>query len=206
MKCVCRYMGTLKKMKFTLLELLLVISLIVVLMSLLLPALRNARERSKTLLCASSNLKQLGMGFSFYAQDWHGYYPKHYDAAQAWYLKISEYFNNLLPFQCPSQEKLIKTALYTNNQSYGDNQELLGDSTHPHVNISAIKNPASALIIGDGGVNGGYSIWRNKSSQPDKPPKTCHSGGPNILFADMHLKWYRLQDVWYDDSLWGINQ
>jgi len=191
--------GSLFCRRFTLLELLVVIAIIIMLAAMLLPALSKAKERGKTIICASSNLKQLGMGFTFYAQDWNGFYPKHYDATQAWFLKISEYFNNLLLFQCPSQEKLIKAALYSNNQSYGDNQELLGDSTHPHLKISLLKNPSNALILGDGG----FSIWR-ATVFATRPPKTCHSGGPNILFADMHVKWYRLQDVWYDDSLWGV--
>lgn len=60
--------------KFTLIELLVVIAIIAILASMLLPALKNARERSKTLLCLS-NLKQVGVALYVYAGDSNNYLP-----------------------------------------------------------------------------------------------------------------------------------
>ncbi len=53
---------------FTLIELLVVIAIIAVLIALLLPALGNAREISKTVIC-SSNVKQINMASTLYAND-----------------------------------------------------------------------------------------------------------------------------------------
>ncbi len=57
-----------KRNGFTLIELLVVVAIISVLVALLLPALSQARESSRMVVCLS-NLRQLGMAAGFYAED-----------------------------------------------------------------------------------------------------------------------------------------
>ena len=54
-----------RRSAFTLVELLVVVSIISLLISILLPALRNAREQSKAVVCLA-NLKRLGTGVALY--------------------------------------------------------------------------------------------------------------------------------------------
>lgn len=61
---------------FTLIELLVVISIVSLLISILLPALKNAREASQRVMCMN-HLKQFSIAINTYGADNSNYYPMH---------------------------------------------------------------------------------------------------------------------------------
>jgi prepilin-type N-terminal cleavage/methylation domain-containing protein len=82
---------------FTLIELLVVIAIIGVLMGLLLPAIEHARHQGYIDKCAS-NLRQIGLGISMYANENQGNYPRTlYDPTKP--LTVGTGINATDPFQ-----------------------------------------------------------------------------------------------------------
>jgi prepilin-type processing-associated H-X9-DG protein len=61
-------MQTCRSQRYTLVEILLVIGLILILAALLMPVLENSQERAMTVVCMS-NMKQMGMGLIVYDKD-----------------------------------------------------------------------------------------------------------------------------------------
>ena len=79
---------------FTLVELLVVISIIALLLSIMMPALSKAKESAKRTICASRE-KQWGLAYALYASDNEGWFPYGVQGG-AFYTQVSvaKYFQN----------------------------------------------------------------------------------------------------------------
>ena len=77
---------------FTLIELLVVIGVISILASLLLPALKSAKETAKRIDCVS-NMRNIGQGIAMYVNDWNGWMPPS-DPYAAHIYYINEYLKD----------------------------------------------------------------------------------------------------------------
>jgi len=92
--------------RFTLIELLIVVAIIAMLASLLMPALGAARARAKSIACRS-NLKQNGLLYFTYMNDFNEYLPANNNPATTayynWYqyFILADYIKKYTVFACP---------------------------------------------------------------------------------------------------------
>jgi prepilin-type N-terminal cleavage/methylation domain-containing protein/prepilin-type processing-associated H-X9-DG protein len=97
------------KKGFTLIELLVVIAIIAILAAILFPVFSRAREKARQTSCLS-NLKQLGLAFLQYAQDYDECFPmlRTYPATGSALLypwTLEPYHRNWQIWYCPSRDK-----------------------------------------------------------------------------------------------------
>jgi prepilin-type N-terminal cleavage/methylation domain-containing protein/prepilin-type processing-associated H-X9-DG protein len=95
---------------FTLIELLVVIAIIAILAAILFPVFAQARDKARSTQCLS-NLKQVGLGFMQYVQDYdENFSPSRFATDpndngarfNPWTISIDPYVKNVQIFACPS--------------------------------------------------------------------------------------------------------
>ena len=92
-----------QKKGFTLIELLVVIAIIAILAAILFPAFARARENARRATC-QSNLKQAGLGFAQYVQDYDETYPIYQgQGGRGWGMIMQPYMKSTQIMQCASE-------------------------------------------------------------------------------------------------------
>lgn len=131
---------------FTLIELLVVVGVIGILAGLLLPALSRAKERSRCIKCVS-NLRQMGLGIGYYANDYEYYPPGRQAGVTQWDLCVGSYLGgkpDLLSPEARTQLFMCPSAKVNNSGT------VLNYSANPNVckEVTQSVGPVRADSIG----------------------------------------------------------
>ncbi|MBW3624895.1 MAG: prepilin-type N-terminal cleavage/methylation domain-containing protein [Armatimonadetes bacterium] len=201
---------------FTLIELLVVIAIIAILAAILFPVFAKARERARTTSCLNNQI-QIGRAMLMYMDSYDNYYP-HYPVENnsilyLWPTSLNPYVkNDSQVHDCPSTGDYgggingwgtastgwrANWARAREKGSYCHNGWMYG------VSEADVKAPAETMFDSDG-------IWidawptRGQTLPRDKVQGANdgglgriaidrHSGGINMMYADGHAKWVKLE-------------
>ncbi|RYX83118.1 DUF1559 domain-containing protein [bacterium] len=184
--------SSLKYLGFTLIELLVVIAIIAILAAILFPVFARARENARRSSC-QSNLKQVGLSFMQYAQDYDEVQP--FDDLGSvdgvswsgiWMYRMQPYIKSYQILRCPSDSNANIPAAFQGNSSYVINNMYnnMGDGNFGAfssrvgrirtVSLASINSPSTTVMAMDntGGnqcvmadsTGGGTSGWNWESA------------------------------------------
>jgi prepilin-type N-terminal cleavage/methylation domain-containing protein len=223
-----------KARAFTLVELLVVISIIALLVSILLPALARAREQAQQVVC-SANLHSIGLIHEMWSQDNEGLFPTHINSSNGYILlhvAFKNYTNNIdQTWHCPTDKRILpKTDWFGADvpdggkpvtPSYYYNQLLthgpsLGSDSKP-IKVANIRTPSQVIVALDRNYKGNEHI--NSPQEYSNHPVSVnygflwiedytdwfpHNAGSNYLLSDTHVEW--LQAHSNDGTYAPVNQ
>lgn len=207
---------------FTLIELLIVISIIAILAAMLLPALGKARSKARAVQCTNL-LSQLGKNAVYYESDYNEWSPGGGPSPYFWSYQLRPYYNleektsSYWPVRliCPDATGALNTPHPDSastperniEMSYGMNLMDLPDSAsklYRGVKLSQVVNPSSKLRFLDGTTRGlTYSCANSASyyrvygeSNSYNMTAYRHLQRANAAHYDGHVESVSFQQIW----------
>jgi len=143
---------------------------------------------SRKLSC-QSNLKQIGLGFMQYVQDYNAVLPPmKTGTSSGWADAVQPYIKSWQVFQCPS----------TLNKNQPSSDYFL-NARLSRGYIYKIDSSAQTILLGEGEDDA--PTWANLRQLPPrwildlKSPIYRHTSGANYCFADGHVKWFKPEKI-----------
>lgn len=179
--------------RFTIVELLVVISIIMILASLLLPALNKAKEKAQGISCLSQQ-KQLGVYFTAYAGAFDDYYPPPKWTGNTWarFLKMYNEPESFSGYQWAGNFRADAVKAYNSYKTYRCPSIPEGKSADPSSPAHEVYGMNASLAgVWQDWRNGGYSgtFWLKISQLSKKADihwSPQNSPSQTILLADTH--------------------
>jgi prepilin-type processing-associated H-X9-DG protein/prepilin-type N-terminal cleavage/methylation domain-containing protein len=199
---------------FTLVELLVCVTILTVLAALLLPALSRAREKARAILCVS-NLRQWGLATHLYVVDHNDYLPPEghpnpmpSSTNTGWYIQLPRQIGlpryHDMPWRTNATLDPGRTVwLCPSNSRRSNGRNLFHYCLNEHVNgtgaqnrpitFSSIPGPSAVVWLFDSKNLPAVGYWGFTHTN-------LHSGGANFTFLDGHAARFPNRVYWDFES------
>ncbi len=183
---------------FTLVELLVVVSIICLLISLSLPALTQAQRQGEQVHCLA-NEHQLMLGWFMYASE----HDDDLCDPQSWASTLESYTQSKEVFVCKTEDDSKGRNSYGMSNLMGGSAR---DGVMPFVRLHQVSHPGGKMVLTDKERQGsncfwpllwseGKWVWRPWSWPPGLQGMTNrHRNGSNLSFADGHGQYVHWKD------------
>jgi prepilin-type N-terminal cleavage/methylation domain-containing protein/prepilin-type processing-associated H-X9-DG protein len=170
-----------RRRAFTIVELLIVLSIVCLLASILLTVFTRVRENGRRAVC-QANLKQLALGMQQYVQDYDGKFPPSHDFQVQ---LVSTYIKNDKLFHCPS----AAPAQSPNERDY----DMTGWLDEFDFKTNKVTGKHES-VVADGATT---VLFYEIAGYEEEVKCSCFTGkmvvshfnGANYAFVDGHVKW-----------------
>jgi prepilin-type N-terminal cleavage/methylation domain-containing protein/prepilin-type processing-associated H-X9-DG protein len=192
-------MTGLQRAAFTLIELLLVITIIAILASMLMPAIGSMKSRADSIAC-SSNLRTIGAAVQLYLQDHNQNFPSINPAVgpsiypagyptQTLVQAFGPYGVTAQTLQCPSDMKKGGNSSYAQYQSSYDWKPTLDDENTSEPLVYGGPGGRRAQFGAQASGTTGFVVKLSKVRQCFDD-NAIHFGHANALYADGHVVYF----------------
>ena len=168
---------------FTLVELLVTISIIGLLAGLSIPAIKAAQDKAKQAAC-SSNLKQLGVALSSYLAENNGVFPGHHTMSgiMVWPHRLRPYLgNNHNLFWCPAENRNAKWPVTYTSPTPHSNPQL---ASYGYYQGETIFRPNTRFSYGYNDWGAGAGGLGASVDDPNVPlPRVANIVKPSQMYA-----------------------
>ncbi len=206
---------------FTLIELLVVIAIIAILAAILFPVFGRARENARRSSC-QSNMKQIGLGFLQYSQDYDENFMLEWSQSTgAGYKQIVQpYLKSTQIWLCPSNKRnsIEQMAAVAGRpdypaimESYAANPRVLIPfwTGRPPLALAVVNSTANKILMSESNYGGGgnwetiYDDW-DANTIRDRG-FADHLGTMNCLYIDGHVKAMKPVNTATPLNMWGTH-
>ncbi len=195
-----------KSKGFTVMEVVVALTLVIALSLLLLPTLRQMRASSDVTGCLN-NLRQFGIAFQAYANDHNSLLPRtDIPAANGsftqWPYLLDQYIGvnfeqavkreaayRATAFWCPAEKEFIHPTLGKVPYTYAMNRQLNErlNGAKAYIRRTEVRNPSRYVVMADGYFDRTiFTDLRSKMLSMTRMTRR-HDGHPNFLYADGHV-------------------
>jgi len=194
-----------KRRGFSLIELVVALSAVLILSAILFPVFARSQDCEKEPSC-EQNLRQVALAIKQYISDYDERFPlvKVTSTPYGWADAVQPYIPNAQRLQCPAEPQVPAPKATSKNVGYTD---YFYNSRLSNIEEPKLEYIASTIMLGDaipgdarqhstGGTAQGPGVAKLvNSANAGIGAATRHDSGAYYAFADGHIKWFKGTDA-----------